>query len=275
MNLIAAVRAEIAKVLTTKIWWILLVVLFTYVAFLAALLGFAFTVELPAPSGPSSAPPVLPADAVAPVVYGIAHSIGYVFPLMLGTLSVTGEFRHQTLTPTFLATPKRSLVLIAKLIVMALFGVLYGVVALLASVVPGASLISLSDGITGLGDSETWLLFARVVLAMTLWALIGVGVGALIPNQVAAIVVVLAFTQFVEPVLRTVASFVDWAADIGRYLPGAAGDALVGSSIFNTMGMSGAEAVVLDWWQGGLLLVAYAIVATIVGYLVAWRSDVT
>ena len=266
-----AIRAEFVKLLTTKMWWILAIVLFVYVAFTATILSFAFSTGMAA-ADPTA--PQIPADALPPIVYSIAHSIGYVFPLLLGTLAVTGEFRHQTLTPTFLATPRRGRVLAAKLVVMALFGALYGVIAVIAAVGPGAAILSI-EGVTGLDDSDIWLMFPRVVLAMALWAIIGVGVGALIPNQVAAIVVVLAFTQFVEPILRTVAGVVDWAAQIGQYLPGAAGDTLAGASIFTAMGMATGDTVPLEWWHGGLLLLAYALVATIVGYLVSWRRDVT
>jgi hypothetical protein len=273
-----AIRAEFVKLVTTKMWWVLGLVLLGYVAFTAVILAFAFSSGMDASSGempPGQGTPQIPADALPPIIYSIAHSIGYVFPLLLGTLAVTGEFRHQTLTPTFLATPKRGQVLAAKLVVMAVFGALYGVVAVIAAVGPGAAILSIDDGVTGLDDGDLWAMFARIVLAMALWAIIGVGVGALIPNQVAAIVVVLAFTQFIEPILRTVAAFVDWAANIGDYLPGAAGDTLAGASIFTALGMSAGEAPALEWWHGGLLLLAYALVATVVGYLVSWRRDVT
>lgn len=271
MNLIAAIRAEFAKLLTTRIWWILLIVLAVYVAFTAVTLAAVFSGGL----GADPDAPELPAEALPPVIYSIAHSIGYVFPLLLGTLAVTGEIRHQTLTPTFLATPKRGLVLAAKLVAMIAFGALFGVAAVIGVVGPGGGVLSIGDGVTGLDDQDSWLMFARIVLAMALWAVVGVGVGALIPNQVAAVVVVLAFTQFVEPILRTVAVFVDWAAELGQYLPGAAGDALVGASIFSALGMADGTAPALDWWQGGLVLLAYAVVATVVGYLVSWRKDVT
>lgn len=271
MNLIAAIRAEFSKLLTTRLWWILMIVLAVYVAFIAAILAAAFGGVLP---GASSDAPQVPSALIPPMIYSVAHSIGYVFPLILGTLAVTGEFRHQTLTPTFLATPKRGLVLGAKLITMAVIGALYGVVALIGSVAAGAGMLSLSDGGTGLDIGDTWLLFARTVLAMALWAVIGVGVGTLIPNQVAALVVVLAFTQFVEPILRTVTAFVDWAAEVGKFLPGAAGDALVGASIFSALGMGG-SGTALDWWQGALVLLVIAMVAAAIGYLTAWRKDVT
>lgn len=88
-----------------------------------------------------------------------------------------------------------------------------------------------------------------------------------------SIVVVLAFTQFVEPILRTVASFVEWLASVGRFLPGAAGDALVGASFYSVLGEAATES--LEWWQGGLVLVALALVFAIAGYFVSWRRDVT
>lgn len=269
--MMSAIRAEFLKLVTTRMWWILLIVLVAYVAFTASILAIAFSTGL-ASADPSA--PQLPADALPPVIYSIAHSIGYVFPLLIGTLAVTGEFRHQTLTPTFLATPRRGRVLVAKLFVLAILGALYGVAAVISAVGPGAGILSI-DGVTGFDDNEIWLMLARAVLAMALWAIIGVGVGTLIPNQVAAIVVVLAFTQFVEPILRTVAMFVDWASEVGKFLPGAAGDALVGASIFTALGMSGEDSSALDWWQGGLVLLAYAVIATVVGYLTSWRKDVT
>jgi hypothetical protein len=110
---------------------------------------------------------------------------------------------------------------------------------------------------------------------MALWAVIGVGIGSLIQNQIAAIVVVLAFTQFVEPILRFGTSIWDWTAEVGRFLPGAASDALVGSSVFSVFGMGGSTVEPLDWWQGGLVLLAIALVVAIAGYLTAWRRDIT
>ena len=271
MSMIAAIRAEFQKVLTTRIWWVLLLVLVVYVALLAGFLGAAFGGIF----GDDANAPQVPAELLPPVVYSIATAIGYVFPLLLGTLAVTGEFRHQTLTPSFLATPRRGRVLIAKVITLAVFGALYGVVALIGSVGAGAGVLALNGTDSGLGEQDLWLLFARSVLAMALWAAVGVGVGALVPNQVAAIVIVLAFTQFLEPILRTVAAFVSWAADLGNYLPGAAGDALVGASIYTSLGMATGEATQLEWWHGGLVLLAYALVATVAGYFTSWHKDVT
>ena len=53
------------------------------------------------------------------------------------------------------------------------------------------------------------------------------------------------------------------------------GDALVGSSIFTVMGTGSGPVAVLDWWQGGLVLLGFAILAAAIGYLTSWRRDVT
>jgi hypothetical protein len=274
MSVAAAIRAEIAKLLTVRLWWVLLIVLIGYVGFTAALLAGIFGAlgdQLAAsPDAPQLAPDQLP-----PIIYSIASSIGYVFPVILGTLATTTEFRYQTLTPTFLATPRRGVVLAAKVLVLGLAGGLFGVAALAASIGLGGPVLALTGNDAALGDQETWLLAARVVLAMALWAVVGVGLGTLVPNQVASIVIVLAFTQFVEPILRFGASIWDWTAAIGRFLPGAASDALVGASIFSSLGTGTTHVQSLEWWQGGLVLLGLAIIAAALGYFTSWKRDVT
>ncbi|MDM4762679.1 ABC transporter permease [Galbitalea sp. SE-J8] len=267
--MIAAIRAETLKLTTTRLWWILLIVLVGYIGFTAGLLAFLFGAlgdRMREQGGPAI-------DGVPALVYSTATAIGYVFPLIIGALAVTSEYRHQTLTPTFLATPRRATVLAAKTVVMAGTGAVFGVAGLVASVGLGASVLAATGTDAELGESDTWALIARVVVAMALWAVVGVGIGTLIPNQIASIVVVLAFTQFVEPILRLGSGVWDWTAQLGRFLPGAASDALVGSSIYTAFG--GGSSVTLEWWQGGLVLLGLAVVLLAIGHLVSWRRDVT
>ena len=243
MSLAHATRSELTKQFSTSIWWILAIVLVAYVGFTAAVLGFVLT------------------------------AVGYVFPLLIGTLMVTTEFRHKTLTPTFLATPRRGVVLWAKLAAGILLGVLFGVIGVVASVAPAAAFL-LGYGVdTELSSLDTWALFGRMILAFVLWVLIGVGVGALVRNQVGAIVGVLVFTQFLEPVGRAAASFVEGLSDVTRFLPGAASDALVGASLFTTATPASGDQ--LEWWVGGLVLLGYAVVLVALGHLTSWRRDVT
>lgn len=278
MNLILRpVAAEFSKILSTRIWWILALVLFSYIALLAgglaAFLGGVQSGAIGQEAVTSGGGADLTAlGSLPPLIYSFAASVGYVFPVLLGALATTGEFRHQTLTPTFLATPKRGRVLSAKTITLFVVGAGLGLVGLAASVGIGALVLGAVGIDPMLADGEVWALIGRTVLAMGLWAVIGVGLGVLVPSQVASIVIVLAFTQFVEPLLRFASAFTEITADIGKFLPGAASDALVGASFFTLASPGGA---VLESWQGGLVLLAYGLLATVLGYLISWKRDVT
>ncbi|GAB2527961.1 ABC transporter permease [Paramicrobacterium agarici] len=271
-TLIAATRAEFAKVFTTRIWWILLIILAAYIALLSGGLGLVFGATSEGLLGASAGAEQMPTDGLAVTIYSTATSIGYVFPLLLGALATTGEFRHQTLTPTFLATPKRGVVLSAKMIALFVVGGGYGVVALACAVGAGSAALAAFGIDTALDSSDTWALIGRSVLAMAIWTMLGVGLGSVIPNQVATIVIVLAFTQFVEPILRSIGALADWIGQVTKWLPGAASDALVGASFYGMMGTSDTQ---LEWWAGGLVLLAIALVVTVLGWLITWRRDVT
>ena len=271
-----SISAEFAKIFTTRLWWILAIVLFGYIGLLAGGLAALFAgiqTGVISPDAVNTGVNPTDFDSLPLVIYSFASSVGYVFPVLLGALATTGEFRHQTLTPTFLATPRRGLVLGAKTVTLTLVGAGLGVVALAASVGIGGGALSAFGVDAQLLDSQTWLLVTRTLLAMALWAAIGVGLGVLVPNQVASIVIVLAFTQFVEPLLRIAASFLEITARIGNFLPGAATDALVGWSFLSLA--NPAASPPLDWWQGGLVLLGYAAFATVIGYAVSWKKDVT
>jgi hypothetical protein len=105
---------------------------------------------------------------------------------------------------------------------------------------------------------------------MAVWGMVGVGMGALVPNQVASIVIILAFTQFVEPITRSVLAVFESVSSVAAYLPGAAGEAMAGSSFYS---VAGAE--VLERWQGGLVLVAYAVLFCAIGWFTTLRRDVS
>ena len=96
--------------------------------------------------------------------------------------------------------------------------------------------------------------------------------GTVVRNQVAAIVIVLAVTLFVEPIVRTIAGVVDGLGEVARWFPSAASDALVGKTIFGAVGAGGAEP--LEWWLGGLVLLGYAVVLVLIGLATTWRRDI-
>src|SRR5690606_36298562 len=182
-----AIAAEVRRVVSTRVCWVLLLILVGYVAFMAGTIGFAFSFDPESMGGPGGAP--LPCE-VAPIVYSMVTAVGYVIPVIFGALSVTGEVPHRTLTPTFLVTPSRAVVLAAKLIVGAVIGAVYGTAGLLAAVGIGAGIFAATGGETLLDQSDTWALLGRIVLAMAIWGVVGVGLGVLVPSQIGSIVAI-------------------------------------------------------------------------------------
>jgi len=263
--------SEYRKIVTTRTWWVLLIVMVGYMAFLGAAMAFAFTFEGGQMTGASGEPVQADATAVATAVYTLPASLGYVLPLLVGLLSVTSEFRHRTLTPTLLAQPDRNRFVVAKLAASIPMGLLYGVLGTLATVAAGAAAFAVTDAPNLLGDGEIWGIIARTALALTVWCVVGVGLGFAMPNQVVAIVVVLAFTQFVEPIARLVLGLNDATAGIGRFLPGAAGEAISGGSFYSATGAGD----ILGPALGATVLVGYALLLAALGRFTTLRRDIT
>ena len=263
----AALVSEYRKWASTRMWWILLIVMAAYMAFLGVVMAFTVTLQ---PAEDSGAMPIDGIDA-ALTVYTLGNALGYVFPLLAGAMSMTAEFRYQTITPALLADPRRSVFLGAKLLSAVLIGLAFGVVGTLASVAGGAPILALRGDGAFLGSTDVLVPVLLSVVALAIWAFVGVGVGTLITNQVAAIVVVLAFTQFVEPILRLGMGAVELLEGAAKFLPGAASEALVGASTYASLGMSD----LLQRPAGALVFLAYGLLFAVIGRFTTLRRDIT
>ena len=250
----ALVRAELLKLRTVALpYWLLL----TTLAFV--LLGVLATVLT---AGLEGAPlqrddPQLLARAVA------SASGGNIIVLVLGILALTQEFRFGTATPSFLVTPRRGAVLAAKLLSTILTGLLFAVVSLVFALAVSWLVITVRGDALRF-DSTVVEVMLGVGLVLALYGPIGVAVGALIRNQIAAVVAALAWTFIVEQLL--VALFPSW----GRWTPGGAASAVLQlGEVATTRGE------LLPVWGGALLLVAYAVVLSVVAATVTLRRDLT
>ncbi|KAB2809593.1 ABC transporter permease [Pimelobacter simplex] len=260
----AALVAEYRKLLTTRLWWLLLIVMVGYLIFIAAVVSTTFVFV---PDG-QEAP--LTGEAAARSVYSVVNGVGYVFPLIIGSLAMTTEFRHKTITQSLLVEPDRTRFLVAKILSVVPVGLVAGLVGVLATVAGGAPLLQIKGDGAMLGRSDVLVGLLFSVVAIALWAVIGVAVGSVLSNQVAAIVVILAFTQFVEPLARVVLSQVDALAGVAAYLPGGAADSLIGASFLGATG----DVDLLPRWAAVLVLLAYVVVLGVIGRLTTLRRDI-
>ena len=262
-----ALRAELRKFFTTRMWWGLAIPIFVAAAGMAALVGLLMA------GSPSSGPgapaaPGLDDPAMVRSVYTGGLGVSYLLTLAAGVMAIGSEYRHKTITGTFLATPKRSLVMLAKVVSLLVIGMFYGLVSLLGSVSVGAAIIALK-GHAPFPDSSVWRTLALSLLVLGLWALIGLGAGILIPNQVAALLISIGVAWIVEPILALVLSFQSWGQGIAKFFPSSATTSMVGSFGQNP------ETPTLSWWAGALVLVGYATVMSGVGTGLTVRRDVT
>ncbi|HEY6015744.1 MAG TPA: ABC transporter permease subunit, partial [Gaiellaceae bacterium] len=124
------------------------------------------------------------------------------FAALIGVMAITSEFRHGTIRPTFVVTPHRSRVLAAKVIASVLMGLLFGIAAIGISFGLGYAILS-GRGISfelATGD-VLWLVLGTPVLTAA-WAALGVGFGALVRNQVLAVIGLVVWALVVDNLLR-------------------------------------------------------------------------
>ena len=202
-------------------------------------------------------------------VYTAGLSVAYLLTLTLGVMSIGSEYRHMTITSTFLATPRRVRVMVAKVTSLLGIGVFYGLIFLLGSVGVGATTIAVK-GFSPFPEVGTITrTLALSLLVLGLWALIGLGTGILIPNQVAAILIAVGAAWIVMPLAGLLLGLVSWGKPIVAYLPSEATSAMVGALNTDT------SVQLLSWWAGALVLMAYATVMAGIGSLLTIRRDVS
>ena len=130
---------------------------------------------------------------------------------------MAGEFRHQTVTQTFLVTPDRGRVVAAKLVAYPLAGIAL-TLAILAFTAAVATGWLAAKGITpSLLDARLGRVLLGAVLAAGLCGLVGVGVAALVRNQVAALVGVAVWVLLIEGLLMSLLNIpAAWASGCPR-----------------------------------------------------------
>jgi ABC-2 type transport system permease protein len=174
--------------------------------------------------------------------------------LVLGIRIVTDEFRHGTIVPSLLATPRRLRVLAAKLAMAGLTG---GVLAAVAGAV--MVLTAMGVGSSGIGvelDGEAGRILAGLVGAGALWTTFGVALGTVVRSQVLAIVGGLLWLMGVEEMLKS------RLGDFSDLLPGDAGLIMVVGSSFRQV------------LTGALILVTFTAALSAVSAVALVKRDV-
>ena len=253
--MIRLLRAEVRKVYTTKLWWGMLLGAM-------ALTALSVVAQIASNGLRANLGPPLSSAITQKSIAGSA-SEAFLFSLIVGIILITTEFRHFTSRPTFLIEPHRGRVILAKMVTAIGIGILYGVVCVALAVgimVPwlnakGVAILWISGGVL------QSLLGAVVVIAI--FAVVGVGVGVMLRNQIAAVVGALAVLFVIEPLILIIPVI----QNVYIYLPGAAASAITGSR-------SSGQVSLLAPWQGGLVLLGWGVIFALLGWIFTVFRDV-
>lgn len=266
-----AVKAEFRKFFSTRMWWGMAIGVFLAGALFAVLFALvvAGSQQERGPGGGGPRLPGLDNTTMVSTVYTAGLSLAYLLTLVVGVMSIGSEYRHKTITSTFLSTPRRVRVMVAKVTSLLGIGVFYGVVFLVGSVGVGGAAIAIKGFSPFPEVAPIARALALSLLVLGLWSLLGLGAGILIPNQVAAILIAVGAAWIVEPLAGILLSLVSWGKSVVPYMPSQATSAMVGQ--INTS----SSTHLLSWWAGALVLVAYAAALAGIGSILTVRRDVT
>ena len=228
----ALVRAELLKVRTTRGWWV-------YLGVIVLLVGIAV-------AGDTGSNPNARGELDFQV--GLVESAGFgaVLAIILGITIVTTEFRHGTVTPTFLAEPDRERVLASKTIAGSVVALLFGLLALLVVAAVALPWLSITGDEIHLLDGEVGTRAAQTLCSMVLWGLIGVAIGSVVHSQVAALVGTLVWIFIGETLLWGLFGLID-IDGAAAYLPFRALDGADGTGGDDMLSYWPALAVSLGW----------------------------
>ncbi len=257
--MIGIVRSEWLKLRTTAVPWVLTGIALLINALLILVIFLARDDGAPANAG-----------------YRVPHTTqqlrnlvgsgfqGYLFALLLGVLCITTEFRHKTVTTSFLVTPRRAQFVAGKLITTAILGAVLAVVMLVATLIGGGLTLAARGGSFSAMVHQIPAVAPGMILVFALFGILGVGIGSLLTNQVAAIIVTLGWFIILEGILVSLVNSAE------KWVP--TGAAIAASNL--TRGM-GTKFGLFHWWQGGLLIVGYGLVFAAIGSVILTRRDIT
>jgi ABC-2 type transport system permease protein len=202
VSAVAVLDSEWIKLSTTRS------VLWTSAAIAVLSIGLA-ALQGSTAFGPSSLSPERAVTGV--VVFGVPVL------MILAAMTVTGEYRSAMIRTTFMATPNRTLVLVAKAVVAATFSAVYAAALTIAAMLAGRLMAPpLTASNLSLVDPGTWRLVGAISLFAALAGVLGVGVAALLRHSAGVVAALLMWPLVVEPILGNLPNI---GSEVGPYLP--------------------------------------------------------
>lgn len=181
---------------------------------------------------------------------------------VVGVLAVSGEYATGMIRASLTAVPRRLPVLWAKALVFSAIALVTMTVAAFLAFFVGQAVLSGRHLETTLSSPGVLRVVLGTGLYLMVVGLLGVALGALLRNTAGAITTLVGGLFLLPLVTELLPS--SWSGDVGKYLPGTAGDALL--QVHQQAGM-------LAPWTGFALMCGYTVVALGAAAWVLKRRD--
>jgi ABC-2 type transport system permease protein len=271
------VRAELLKVRTTSTWWVFGLIMLPLWA-LAVLYNWGTTnaqqgVDRAGLTADQAEQVRVAGEAVnvATTLYTSGQFLGVLLVMLLGAIIVTNEFFHQTATTTFLVTPIRERVVLAKLAAAVGFGLVFWLGTTIGNLIVVPFILRSMDFSAQLGEPAIWRAIGLNALAFALWAVLGVGFGVLIRSQLGA-ALTLSIGYVIGNFGATLVFFLltqfvaDWISNLQVLVPTAASQLMIAGT-----DLPGNP----PRWVGAVVLIGYAAVTGVIGTAIMRRRDIS
>lgn len=258
------VRTELLKLTTMRLTYGLLTVAGALSALFSVLEGTR------AGAAGTGVPPISTADGLRTVT--TVTGIAMLFAAVLGSIAANGEFRHSTATLTYLTTPKRARVLLAKVIASSCVGSLFGLAAGIIATGVGLAFVAGHGDHLALSAGTLAGHVAGAAAGAALLAALGAALGSLIRSQLATVIGVFVWAIVLESLIGGLYT------SARPYLPYTATTTLAGTKLGSAAfgpahGLNGGHS--LPFAAAAALIAAFAAAAALIAARTTVRRDIT
>lgn len=244
-------RAEWLKVFSTRTWIGIVLAAFVFTGM--TVFGYA---QIAGTLGI----PTLENVALMNLLYG-GSATGVALALILGVVGATAEYRYGTIDHTYLIAPKRSKVLVAKLVVHAVIGAIVGLASF------GIAYVATTLAVAGKNHATVTTqglveIGIATVAAFSIYTMLGIAFGSLVRNQLVGVAATFGWIFIFERLM------VVFTPDLGKWLPGGAVNGLFGVTAI----LNGQEYLPRN--ESALLLLAYGVILIGACLIVTPRRDI-
>ncbi|WP_175578274.1 ABC transporter permease, partial [Bifidobacterium jacchi] len=291
LTFFGAVRGEFIKAFSLVSTWVLLIINTLLLPAGTAVMAWALVFfATRSANGDNAGQPAFINGALLWQSVTASVSMCMIVIAVFGVMSITTEYSTLSVQASLTANPRRAMFMNAKALVTVLLAFASSLIGLLLSWGIATALFA-GLTTTPLADSQRALpiialLGGAAVIAAT--ALLSLGFGALFRSTVGGILTVIGLLMIVPSILSmtTLAGErMNWVYSVINCLPDSASSAFLAgpssdtglNAVAGATGMSfgPTEGVFTpNWWQSGLILLAWALIVYIAGVIAVRRSDV-